>query len=167
VTLALHPEKAIEGLQLWDSAPVLSDRKPAPPNICRDCRAENDPGTSACWLCGRRDWRADPASPTKLSAEPSDRAVLMSSRRTFLIVLALAVVGTGIARLAPRQGILLLICALSAWAWKFLRAEWKKGEKSPFFIFILPWILLPLLVFVLPVAFVIASIVYILSFFLH
>jgi hypothetical protein len=90
-----------------------------------------------------------------------------SSRRTFLIVLALAVVGTGIARLAPRQGILLLICALSVWAWRFLRAEWKKGEKSPFFIFILPWIVLPVLAFAVPVALVIAAIIYILWFFLY
>jgi hypothetical protein len=90
-------------------------------------------------------WDSAPA----LSADPSDRAMLMSSRKTYLILLALAVVVTGTAQLAPRTGVLLLICALSAWAWKFLRAEWNRGEKSPFFILILPWVLIPLLVVVL------------------
>jgi ribosomal protein L40E len=102
VTLALHPAEAFDVLELWNRAPAPADAKPSPLKICRDCHAANDPGTSECWRCGRRDWRADPASPaTKLSDEPSDRAMLMSTRSAFLIVLALAIGGTPIARLVP------------------------------------------------------------------
>jgi hypothetical protein len=87
------------------------------------------------------------------------------SRKAYLILLALAAIAvTGIARLAPMWGILVMIGALSAWAGMFLRAEWRKGQKSPFFIIILPWILIPVLVFVLPLALAIASIIYIIWF---
>jgi hypothetical protein len=106
--------KAVSALITGQPRPTYE--KPRPATICRDCQATNDPGASECWLCGRRDWRGDPASPaTKPVAETADRARLISFVETILIVLALAVVGAGAVRLAPGLGIAFLILLVPAW----------------------------------------------------
>ena len=116
---------------LIPGGPGSADEKPRPARICRECQATNDPGASECWLCGRRDWRGDPASPaTKLVAETAPRSRLMSWVETILIVLALAIVGAGIVRLAPGVGIAFLILLVPAWVLSEKRARSQKEPMS-------------------------------------
>ncbi len=111
--------------------PRPAHEKPRPATICRDCQATNDPAASECWLCGRRDWRGNPASPaTKPLAKTVGRARLMSWFETILIVLALAVVGAGIVRLAPGVGIAFLILLVPAWVITEKTARSRKQSMS-------------------------------------
>jgi ribosomal protein L40E len=130
--------------------PGPAQEKPVSAPICRECRATNDPGASECWLCGRRDWRADPTSPTtKPRAEKiSDHPRLMSSLETILIVLALAVVGAGVVRLAPGLGIAFLILLVPAWAtveWAARRRNAPMSAARRFFAILGVTILIPVL----------------------
>jgi ribosomal protein L40E len=97
--------------------------------ICWDCGATNDPGASECWLCHRRNWRADAASPASRSvATTSERAGLtwIHSVDSVVIVLALAVVESGVAMVAPGLGIILLILLIPAW----VITEWRARRRD-------------------------------------
>ncbi len=107
-------------------ASTSREEKPRAVPICRDCGATNDLDASECWLCQRRDWRADPASAAiKPDAGTFDRLKLFSSLETLLIAMALAVVEVGVARLAPGLGVVLLVLLVPAWA----ITEWKARHR--------------------------------------
>lgn len=62
---------------------------------CRDCGAENDPGSSECWLCHRRDWRSDAAPvPEKTGATPGGGLSQLSIAGV-IVAGAILVVGAG------------------------------------------------------------------------
>jgi ribosomal protein L40E len=106
---------------------LLGEGKPMPASACRDCGATNDPGASECWLCHRRDWRADPASTTsQRAAGSSDRALVISSLGTLLIAMAIGIVEIGVTMLAPGLGITLLFLLVPAWA----ITEWKARHRA-------------------------------------
>ncbi len=69
--------------------------RPDPGPICRECGATNAPGASECWLCQRRDWRADDASrPVKPAGSPG----VGRSRRGIAIAIVagtVAILGLG------------------------------------------------------------------------
>lgn len=70
----------------------LDNPKPEP--RCWDCGAANDPGSTECWLCQRRDWNRSPAArasrPTPAEpAYPSSMASLITAAAIGLLALAL------------------------------------------------------------------------------
>jgi hypothetical protein len=182
--------EAVSTLIAGKPRPAQQEAASAP--ICRDCGAPNDPDSSECWLCQRRDWKPGaiavsarsesyreelPLPPgdqarkaamsddvvamiarhrreraSALSAETPDRARLMSSVATILIVLALAVVEVGVARLAPGLGIALLILLVPAWAiteWRARRQNTPMSAERKFAWIVGVTILIPVLLVVM------------------
>jgi hypothetical protein len=157
VSVALHPEWTFYDSPSRQPADPPSDAPGALTHVCRHCHAAIDPEASKCWRCNCVDSKSNPLHGV---LKPSKSPALMSFGETLLTLLAVAILGSVVVWLDPRLGLVLLISAASAWMWKFVQEEWKKGEQSPFFVVILPWILLPALIFVvLPLTLIIGSVV--------
>lgn len=93
----------------------LDNPKPEP--RCWDCGAANDPGSTECWLCQRRDWNRYPRLRTR-PAPPPDRPRRGPMSTIGGLMIGIAVLGLSIAifREAPGLGLLLLVSVVPALA---------------------------------------------------
>ena len=87
---------------------MTSDQKPKPEPTCWDCGAPNDPGSSECWLCQRRDWRfhrgVRPTDPER-AARPRNPLLTIGGCMALIAVIGVAAaiypaVAPGVAALA-------------------------------------------------------------------
>ncbi len=81
---------------------------------CWDCGAPNDPGSSECWLCQRRDWNRYPALRRSRSASgPAERGPL-STIGGWMVLIAATAVALAIFVAAPWLIIVLSASAVPA-----------------------------------------------------
>ena len=103
---------------------------PEPEPRCWDCGASNDPGSSECWLCQRRDWNRYPG-PRGLRVPPGrprDRSP--SSIAGLMTGIAIIAVTFGLYREAPGVAIAAAIAVGPALLLTELKARkrWRRGE---------------------------------------
>jgi ribosomal protein L40E len=109
----------------------LNPGKLRDPPICRECGATNDAVASECWLCHRRDWRFDVASPAAKPAsspggDPPGRRIAVA-----IVVGAIAIIGLGmLLDIWPHSELPVLVFALlviplglTLWAWASRRSH--------------------------------------------
>jgi hypothetical protein len=78
---------------------------------CWDCGAPNDPGSSECWLCQRRDWNRYPNLRRRRST--SERGPFSTIGGQMIVIAGIAV-SLALFVVAPAVGVVLLVFALPA-----------------------------------------------------
>jgi hypothetical protein len=109
-----------------------SEPRPKPDLICWECGATNDPGSSECWLCQRRDWNRYPA-PRARRAAPLQlpRRGPLSTIAGLMIGIAILGVAIGLFREAPGLTVFLLISVAPALAITELKARGRYRRGDP------------------------------------
>jgi hypothetical protein len=89
---------------------------------CWECGAENDPGSSECWLCGRADWNRRPVHQPRRPASARPVHEEAPAIGGWMLLIAVIVVGIGIFSQYPGAGLLLLASLAPALFFTELRA---------------------------------------------
>ena len=103
------------------SRPGSPDRADSPEPICWSCGASNDPGSSECWLCQRRDWNQP--------LDPGPRPAIEG----WLVPCVVLAAGIGLFRVAPVVAIFLVVELAPALFFAELKASRlrERGESMP------------------------------------
>jgi hypothetical protein len=132
-----------------------SGSRPTPDPTCWDCGAPNDPGSSECWLCQRRDWNR---YPDRRRGRPARQRGPLATIGGQMLAIAAIAVTMAICVLAPPVGVVLLISALPAlFITEFMafrrrrRGEWVSGwQRFRWFIYLT--IMIPILLVAVAIA---------------
>jgi len=128
---------------------------PRPEPTCWDCGAPNEPGSSECWLCQRRDWNR---YPDRRRGRPAPRRGPLATIGGQMLAIAAVAVAMAICVASPPVGVVLLFSALPAlFVTEFMafrrrrRGEWVSGwQRFRWFIYLT--IMIPILVVALGLA---------------
>ena len=150
----------------------MNPKEPKSPLKCWDCGAENDPDASECRLCHRRDWKPGAIAVSARSESSRDELPLMpgdQARKAVMTDDIVAMISQHRRERASAPGAREPRWWSVLWSWLrgIVSTVWESGRRDQprpmheqaFWVLIVPWILLPALVLILPVALGIALII--------
>jgi hypothetical protein len=100
--------------------------------LCPDCRAQNPPGMSRCWLCGTSLASAKAEVEVYMAEVVPPAPRISFTTMTLLVIVTLVAVALGLYQEAPGLAVLMLIVCLPGVivAWAHDRIRRRRGERT-------------------------------------